>query len=280
MRDLYNGKWLELYGFFGSGLEYGMIEQLQDSNLVAASTIKILQLANTNHQAIYLANSTNWLTTYFKLSNYSVNTLNAIYGKYIAGGCYVLLPQNGLTQLGGTNTWAGFGYAAVAPGVAGFMIVGDPQHNANGGYVSDLNAIVNTPFINYSGYVQPGYYSLAPPSLPNLTGADPVNMADGTFQVQADDLSLGQTEPRGLNLSRYYSSSRRNSNLAGMAPGWIHNYYLNAATISAPQAGLGGTTPAQMAPMLAATAAAISIYDRTPGPKNWMVRTLDRQMGH
>ena len=31
-------------------MEHGLIEQLQSTNLLAASTIKILQLANTNHE--------------------------------------------------------------------------------------------------------------------------------------------------------------------------------------------------------------------------------------
>ena len=100
-------------------------------------------------------------------------------------------------------------------------------------------------------------------------------MADGTFQVQATDLSLGQTEPRGLSFSRYYNSSRRNSNLAGIAPGWVHNYYINAANISSPEAGLGGTTPAQAAAMLTATASAISFYNHGQlDPKNWTVTAL------
>ena len=38
--------------YFGSAMEHGMIEQLQSTgDLVAASTIKMLQLANTNHEA-------------------------------------------------------------------------------------------------------------------------------------------------------------------------------------------------------------------------------------
>jgi hypothetical protein len=116
-------------------------------------------------------------------------------------------------------------------------------------------------------------------SVPNITGADPVNMADGSFQVQGTDLSIGQTEPRGLFFSHYYSSSRHNSNLAGIASGWLHNYFINAANISSPQAGLGGTTPAQAAAMLVATASAISTYNSAPDPKNWLVTVLIAKWG-
>ena len=149
-----------------------------------------------------------------------------------------------------------------------------------GGYSGSLSATVDYSFVNYSGFSQPYFYNSSPVSLPSLTGADPVNMADGTFQVQATDLSVGDTEPRGLSFSHYYSSSRRNSHLAGMAPGWLHNYYMNAATVSSPQAGLGGTTPAQMATMLVATEAAISIYNRAqPDPKNWLTTALIAKWG-
>ena len=41
-------------------MEHGIIEQLQDSNLVAASTVKMLEIANTNRRPVYLANSANW----------------------------------------------------------------------------------------------------------------------------------------------------------------------------------------------------------------------------
>ena len=49
-----------MVAYFASALEHGIIEQLQNSNLVGASTVKMLQIANTNGQAIYLANSDNW----------------------------------------------------------------------------------------------------------------------------------------------------------------------------------------------------------------------------
>ena len=54
----------------------------------------------------------------------------------------------------------------------------------------------------------------------------------------------------------------------GMTPGWIHNYCATANNIAAPQAGLGGTTPAQAASMLVATYAALNLYNNArPTPK-------------
>jgi len=280
--DNHSVRWIDEVCYFGSAMEHGLIEQLQATNLVGASTIKILELANTNHQAVYLANSTNWSAISGKLVNYSANSLNGIYGLMTGAnaGNSVLLPQNGLTQLAGSGSWSGYGLLVHNPNGGVSMLIGDSSGVHNGGYVSDLGATVSPTWIDYSAYSQPLYFSSSPVSVPNITGADPVNMADGTFQAQATDLSLGQTEPRGMSFSRYYSSSRRNSNLAGIAPGWIHNYFLNAATVSSPQAGLGSTTPAQMAAMMVAITAANGFYNGDqPDPKNWETTALIAKWG-
>jgi RHS repeat-associated protein len=277
--DNHSVRWMDEVCYFGSAMEHGLIEQLQATNLVGASTIKILELANTNHQAVYLANSTNWSAISGKLVNYSAGSLSSI-GGFCSQGNSVLLPQNGLTQLAGSGSWSGYGLLVHNPNGGVSMLIGDSSGVHNGGYVSDLGATVSPTWIDYSAYSQPLYFSSSPVSVPNITGADPVNMADGTFQVQATDLSLGQTEPRGLSFSRYYSSSRRNSNLAAIAPGWIHNYYLNAATVSSPQAGLGSTTPAQMAAMMVAITAANGFYNGDqPDPKNWETTALIAKWG-
>ncbi|MDR3562927.1 MAG: RHS repeat-associated core domain-containing protein [Negativicutes bacterium] len=277
--DDHVGRWIDLIGYFGSAMEHGLIEQLQNANLKGASTVKILELANTNHQAIYFADGTNWTTVSGKLVNYSASSLSTI-AWYIGQGYNALLPQNGKTQIAGTGSWTGYGLLVRYPLGGIGMLIGDNNGIHSGGYVSDLSATVSPSWINYSAYSQPLYFSSSPVSVPTLTGADPVNMADGTFQVQATDLSLGQTEPRGLSFSRYYNSNRRNSNLAGIAPGWLHNYYLNAANISSPQAGLGGTTPAQMASMMVAVTAATAFYQGSPSdPKNWMTTDLIAKWG-
>ena len=73
---------------------------------------------------------------------------------------------------------------------------------------------------------------------------------------------------------------RRFSNPAGMAGGWIHNYSITANNIAAPQACLGGTTPAQAASMFTATAAAIALYNGGyPDPKNWLTTALIAKWG-
>jgi hypothetical protein len=75
--------------YFASALEHGIIEQSQSTNLAGASGVKMLELANTNGQAIYLASSNNWTAganVSGKLINYSTATLTAINNNYLRQG--------------------------------------------------------------------------------------------------------------------------------------------------------------------------------------------------
>ncbi len=102
----------DLWCWFASALEHGIIEQLQNTNLVGASTVKMLQIANTNGQAIYLANSGNWSSIEGSLINYGSGVLDQIYSRFINQGYYVLLPANGGNHVAGSGSWTGYGYEA------------------------------------------------------------------------------------------------------------------------------------------------------------------------
>jgi RHS repeat-associated protein len=267
-----------------SAMEHGIIEQLQSSNLVAASTVKMLQIANTNSQTVYLATSSDWTTgpnVRGSLVNYSSGSLTTLDG-LISQGFFLLLPQNGSNHVAGGGTWGGNGYVelgAIGGNRVMGMIIGGGY---NGGYVSDPTSTpspsaIATIDVNQFNYIDPQSATLP---VGNQLGADPVNLVDGSFQIAATDLALGQTEPRGLNLTRYYSSARRNVNLAGMAPGWLHSYYCNAQSNSAPELGLGGGTVQQMVPMIVTTYAALNLYNNVSlDPKNWTVTALVAKWG-
>ena len=266
---------------FASALEHGIIEQLQNTNLVGASTVKMLQIANTNGQSVYLASSANWSSINGSLINYG-GTLSQIYNQYVSLGFYVLLPANGSNHVtSATGTWAGYGYEAdytISNEIEAVeMIIAGGYH---GGFSDDPTIPIDPIFVDTSGNSQPGLFSSTPLWTEFVTIADPVDAADGTFQVEHTDLSLGQAEPRGISLSCYYNGSRRFSNPTGMTGGWVHNYAINVATIAAPQAGWGGTTPQQAAPMLTATAAAIATYNSTTADaKNWLTTALISKWG-
>jgi hypothetical protein len=145
----FNGnQYFQTSGYFFSALEHGIIEQLQNTGLTAASTVKILELANTNSQTIYLANSNNWAAganVSGNITNYSISSLS---NSYIRNGYYLLLPSNGSVQIAGSGSWSGTGYVtyqAQANGVQNqAMIIGGGY---NGGYVSLPGATPSTPTI-------------------------------------------------------------------------------------------------------------------------------------
>jgi RHS repeat-associated protein len=271
-------------GYFASALEHGVIEQMQSTNLVGASTVKMLQIANTNGQSVYLINSTNWSSISGSLTNYGSlsdpNSSMSSFASLTSQGWILLVPQNGANAVAGAGSWKGNGYVEllVTPTQRGQgMIIGGGY---NGGYVSDPTAFVSPDYTSLSVVNQPTYFDTTPVYTPAPLTADPVDTANGTFQVENTDLSLGQAEPRGITLSRYYNGTRRNNSAGGMTPGWIHNYCATANNIAAPQAGLGGTTPAQMAAMLVASYAALNLYNNTqPDAKNWLTTALIAKWG-
>lgn len=265
--------------FFGSALEHGLIEQLQSSNMVAASTVKMLQLASTNGTTVYLASSTNWTTganIKNSLTGYDTATLNSLTTYINTYGYTALLPQNGSIQIAGTGTWKGYGYELrlYTNGLvsdAKMAISG----GYNGGYPAYATVTIDPSYTYQCSVNQPSFYQSSPNYTAQPTSADPLDTADATFQVEHTDLTLGQDSPRGLALSLYYNGTRRNSNPGGLAGGWVHNYSCTAYNITATEAGLGGTTPAQMASMLAATTAAINYYNGAQrNAKNWLVTAL------
>jgi len=271
-------QYFDLKNYFGSAMEHSIIEQLQSSNLVGASTVKILQLANTNKNAIYLANITNWSAVSSQLTGYASAAQSAI-SAAIANGDYLLLPANGSVAIAGTGSWAGAGYVDLSPSLTSRSISMLLGGGYNGGFSAFPSSAIDSSYVQSFNFSQPFYLNLVPPSVTVAVGADPVSMADAAFKVATPDLSIGQAEPMGITFTRYYSPTYRHLNLANMGYGWVNSYYMNLATVSAPETSLGGNTPAQMAPILTAAWAAANLYNTTPSAKNWLVTALIAKWG-
>ena len=270
----------DIGGYFRSAYEHGIIEQTQNGSLVAASTVKMLQLANTNSLKVFLAASNNWTAganIRSQLTNYYLPDVDG----FINSGYTLLLPRDGKRNVAGAGTWSGFGAVLGKTNANGtraltMFIAG----GYNGGYASNPNASPDPSFVSQQGSdLQQFFDTSSPFSTWNLSGADPVAMADGSFIVDRTDLSVGQTSPRGFSFARHYSSARRHANLAGMAHGWTHNYNFRLAEISAPEFGLGESTPQQMAAILVATRATLELYKSQPNARNWLLTALIAKWG-
>lgn len=82
-----------------------------------------------------------------------------------------------------------------------------------------------------------------PFNVPAIFDWDPVDMATGAFVFDRTDLEAGLGGARGLTFARHYSSNRRAIDTPGIGYGWTHNYHMQATRRTAPEAGLGETTP-------------------------------------
>lgn len=265
----------DVQAYFQSAAEHGLIEQLQSSNLLAASTVKMLQIGNTNGQRTYIAKSSNWSSIQVNFSNYNLNYLKT---NYIDKGYSLLMPANGSNLLAGAGSWAGYGAVArrsVSGGTQIEMLISGGYHGGYPAYPVPPDPL----FVSYFGYSQPLFFDAAPPLVGSPMTWDPVAMADGSLRLDATDFAIGDKEPRGITFTRHYSSTRRHHNLAGMAHGWIHNYHVRAADVSAPLAVLGDSTPAQMAALMVATRSAMEFYSAAGTPKNWAVTALIAKWG-
>lgn len=256
--------------YLGSALEHSTIDQYNLNANTAVSTAQILHLANastdTNKNRIYRATAANWSSIQSQLIGYGVITdpnsqLSKLKAKVDAGST-LIVPRNAANGSAGW-TWNGSGYVeyvnSSASYVVGMIIIGDYA----GGYSVSSTYINPAPIV--TNYVSsPNYYSTGGASnvinrttpaynVPSYFGADPVDMATGAMVFNKEDLSVGQSGVRGLSFQRHYSSTRRDSNAAKLGYGWTHNYDMKAVVRTAPEAGLGETTPAEAAQMIVST---------------------------
>src|ERR1035438_1395058 len=177
----------------------------------AASTVKMLQLCNTNGQSIYLATTSNWTSVQSKLRNYgTVNNGDT----WLVANHYYLLATNGATLLAGPGSYKQAGYvkmnASVGERVMGMLI--GTNLPAFGGEAA-WPVPISPPWVaTYSAAELGQILSGRAVSLGANYNADPVNMADASFRVAETDLSLGQKEPLGMTFTRFYSSTRRSLN--------------------------------------------------------------------
>ena len=265
----------DVEAYFGSAAEHALIEQMQSSNLVAASTVKMLQIANASSQRIYQAKSNTWYAP-GNIRNFVTNYNLAAIDSLINAGYTLLLPENGSNLLAGVGSWRGHGIVVrgIVDGsyVMNMLISG----GYNGGFAERPDSAASPGDVAQNGALEPGRLVPAEQQI----GGDPVSMVDGSFLETKTDASIGPSDaPHGLRFTRFYSSGRRHHDI-GLGHGWTHNYNIRVDEVSAPWAGLGDTTPAQMAAMIVATKSAFELYSQDVGPpKNWVVTALIANWG-
>jgi RHS repeat-associated protein len=271
--------YLAMGSMLGSALEHGVLEQLQGTSVIGASTIKMLDLANSTNVPIYRGTSSNWSGTSgvkAQLLNYPSDVLAKIEDSVLNRSGAILIPKNGNLTL---NGWAGYGYYLAEPLLADFRITG----GLKGGY-STSTGVVDTFTLAKWLASDPSYLWAAsallnigaqPVTTPSYYGADPVEMATGAFVLDKQEMNLGRKEPLGLSFSRHYHSGNNYNKSGAMGFGWTHNYNMYVAQSAGIKTGLGQTTVAHMSPYLVACAVAAEIQRAgTKTPKEMTTMAL------
>jgi RHS repeat-associated protein len=236
-----NRKSFELGGYIGSALEHSMVEQTQ--NGVAVSTVDLITRALTGGGAVN------------RIVNGNQTTLQP-----------AVTPQT-------VGSWVGTGYALVqrsansAGGVR--MII---SGGLNGGF-GTTQGIVQSINLAQNLFSNPSTIYITPLNQSINFGADPVDLGTGAFVLNRTDLQLGGGEPRGLAFARNYHSNARHQNDTKLGFGWSHHYHYRWSNRSDGEVAFGGGTPAEAAIALAATHAAIDVYDIND-PKKWACAML------
>ncbi|MBI5386521.1 MAG: RHS repeat-associated core domain-containing protein [Verrucomicrobia bacterium] len=257
----------ELGAHFKSAMEHGVLEQMQGGT--AISTLKLVYLESKSPYKLFRADSNNWGWVSSQLVDYTLDDLYAI-DDLITTGSTLLLGSDGRLTVG---AWTGLGFPDLSGSPEARSATMQISGWYNGGYNSQ-KVTVSPPLV-YNAYANsPDSVNPGAVTAPSPLVADPVNIADGSFTVDATDLALGLPEPRGFAFARHYSSARRDFNQANLGYGWTHQYRILASEQSDVRAGLGLTTSPEMAACLVATKAALDVYTNSTTAKEWAVAAL------
>lgn len=225
-------------GRSGSALESYIWQETAKTD--AVSTIRGLQYANENGNAVLMLNSANWAAESPKLT-YSAPEIATLKAEVDAGSV-LYVPKSPITYDG----WTGKVYIAenATKGYGGYIISG----GYNGGY-SLLNPIT----YNYNSYLNTGYSFYTPPPPPvsynnialsyapppslnsfvnygsglgNTYSGDPVNMVTGNMYHNETDVDLTVRGGQRIVLQRAYNSRKGVDGPFGF--GWTHslNHFL------------------------------------------------------
>ncbi len=206
-----------------SGLEHGVLEQSQGADHVCASTIKLLQINNSEGERTYLADSTNWSTIQNVLTNYTSADLLEL-NAAVAGGRRLLLPRDADIDL---LDWTGIGYVDIGAHDIIMAIAG----GYSGGYGANDSW-------EFSSSISQNNVGMVQVSFPDLnrnitTSLDPIDLHTGDFLYDHVDLSLGT-----MAFSSHYNSGQYGRK-GPLGYGWTHGYDISVRRVSHSAPALG-----------------------------------------
>jgi RHS repeat-associated protein len=261
-----------------SSFESASLEQLQMqvSGFQAASTVKLIDIALQNGNAIYDINSSNWGTIEPLLApNYNINDLtgsNGI-GSWVSGGYRVIAPSNGKIAVG---QWTGVGYKAMKTSGSSYSYGEEISGGLSGGF-SGTNVSTTTLGLDAiaAGVVSSVSLTGGNDSIFSSfgiggagLGGDPLDLVKGSYQYKHDDLTTGAKGfPYGLSFERSYDSGAQGS--AGpLGSGWTHNYAITATVNSDGFTGMGQASPLSAVRSIVALYVSSDLVNGQTAPNN------------
>ena len=276
----------DLATYFASAFEHGVIQQQQSAN-DAISTINIFHYANAKATPVPIVAITeaNQIDSLIGYSTAEKNMLKAEFANSPAQSAYMIIPQN-RNCVPNEWDWKGFGYIMSTSNSMGMMI----SSGQNGGY-SIFDSYYNIGYSYTQSYTFPNYSYISPSissfdnyypttwssssssyssisvtnysyiptfSMPTFMASDPVNMFNGAYEYDIEDISFSDT----LQFSRSYNS-KMNEIESGLGYGWDYNYNINVTIRSAYEASLGETTAEQAARIAVAVHSAKLVYEHS-----------------
>ncbi len=223
----------------GSGIEHAFIEQLQDKD--AISTVKILEIANSEGQEIFLGTQSNWFGTVRPQLCYDTNTLLRL-DAAINAGFTLVVPKCNVTL----NSWTGTGWIEFTPNQEGYII----QGGLSGGFCTNppcetdatkAGAPETTDNTARAGETQPEMELVV----------DPVHPQTGVLTLAETDVSVAGSRPLSIeNFERFYNSGV--ADVSGpLGFGWRDTYGWTLSPTSDYGRGLEGPKATDAARLIA-----------------------------
>lgn len=212
-------------------LESTTVEQV--AGVSAVSTVKLLDMANSNGHRIYSATAANYGSVVLPNLQGCGDHLANFYN-YVTNGARLIVPASCTLQ---ENSWTGVGYFTQDISGGGGSIGAIISGGLSGGFPT-----LNLPAFDFNLYTDFSIDTVSPTFNFQFSGfsfGDPIDMVQGHYLYSHNDISVGVGEfPFSLSFQRLYSSGLRIQD-GSLGKGWAHNFNASVTVGSDGLQGMG-----------------------------------------
>lgn len=247
---------LPVFSYMGSMLEHAAIMQALPGR--AVSTVGMLERAaefSTPVPVYYIGNTTDYDAIKGNFEGLTESSINAFKTNVMNAGGTLLIPKKNNMTVG--TSYFGTGYIIASSQGYQMKLAGG---SAGGDYTGATDFGGDLAFYSDES-VNQEVFTEGPINLDLSLSWDPVDLTNGSFYHTKTDLTMGDAAPDGLELTRSYSSARKNFDLVGLGGGWTHSYDLHLDFRSPNNFELQRASGAEVAPLLLGYRAILDTLD-------------------